>query len=153
MKLSQPGRLFFGFSWAVALTVLIIAAKSVSDDKKAKPDQEKQYERLIYSLKGPDLYRAHCAPCHGTGGKGDGPVAPALNSRLPDLTTIAQRNGGNFPTARVRSIITGDQNIAAHGSREMPVWGPIFHQIEEDRDYGDIRLQNLTEYLQSMQQK
>jgi mono/diheme cytochrome c family protein len=29
-------------------------------------------ESLIYSLKGPDLFRAYCASCHGVGGKGDG---------------------------------------------------------------------------------
>jgi hypothetical protein len=33
----------------------------------------------------------------------------------------------------------------------MPVWGPIFHQVEEDRDYGAVRLHNLTEYIRSIQ--
>src|SRR5579864_1808133 len=41
--------------------------------------------------------------------------------------------------------------ILGHGSREMPVWGPIFHQIQEDRDYGEVRLQNITDYLKSIQ--
>jgi len=40
-----------------------------------------------------------------------------------------------------------------HGSREMPVWGPIFHQVEEDRDYGAIRVGNLLKYLESIQEK
>ena len=55
--------------------------------------------------------------------------------------------------ARVRSIIAGDENHAAHGSREMPVCGPVFHQIENDQDLGYVRLQNVTEYLISIQQK
>ena len=85
--------------------------------------------------------------------KGDGPVAPALKTKVPLLTTLAQRNHGTFPTARVRSIIAGDEIHAAHGSREMPVWGPVFHQIQNDQDLGYVRLQNVTEYLSSIQQK
>ncbi len=69
------------------------------------------------------------------------------------LTTLARRNHGKFPDARVRSIIAGDENHAAHGSREMPVWGPVFHQIQNDQDLGYVRLQNVTEYLISIQQK
>jgi hypothetical protein len=69
------------------------------------------------------------------------------------LTTLAQNHHGKFPAARVRSIISGDENHAAHGSREMPVWGPVFHQIQNDQDLGYVRLQNVTEYLISIQQK
>jgi hypothetical protein len=53
----------------------------------------------------------------------------------------------------VRRIIAGDEDHATHGSREMPVWGPVFHQIENDQDLGYVRLQNVTEYLISIQQK
>src|SRR5512146_2986407 len=115
--------------------------------------QQREFERLIPSLKGPDLFRAYCAPCHGADGKGGGPVAPALKNKLPDLTTISRRNGGIFPARRVEEIIGGDEIIVGHGSREMPIWGPIFHQVENDRDYGNIRLKNLVEYLKSMQQQ
>ncbi len=104
-------------------------------------------------LDGAKIFRRYCAACHGVNGKGDGPAAPALKRRLPQLATIAKRNGGTFPTARVRSIIAGDDVPAAHGSREMPVWGPIFHQIDYDQDLGNVRLQNVTEYLSTIQQK
>ena len=53
-------------------------------------------------------------------------MAPALKATVPDLTVIAKNNGGKFPVARVRRIIMGEGMIASHGSREMPVWGPIF---------------------------
>jgi len=56
-----------------------------------------------------------------------------------------------FPAARVRRIIAGDDVSVSHGSREMPIWGPIFHQIENDQDLGYVRLQNVTEYLISLQ--
>jgi len=120
---------------------------------KTQAKSKEQLEQLIYSVKGPDLFRAHCAPCHGTDAKGDGPIAPALKATVADLTVLAKENGGQFPSARVRRIITGDHVLASHGSREMPVWGPIFHQIEEDQDFGNVRLQNLVKYLESIQQK
>jgi mono/diheme cytochrome c family protein len=118
-----------------------------------KPPAQKPYERLIYSLKGPDLYRANCAACHGAEGKGNGPVASALKTKPADLTVLAKNNGGKFPEARARKFISGDEVLASHGSREMPVWGPIFHQVEEDKDFGDVRIQNLIKYLETMQQK
>jgi len=149
MKSSKTSIIFIALQAAILLAGLFAAASTAPDDSaKKKTDQPVQ---LIHSLNGPDLYRSYCASCHGTEGKGDGPVAPALNSKMPDLTTIAQRNGGVFPATRVNKIISGDQIIFAHGTREMPVWGPIFHQVQEDRDYGEVRLQNLTNYLKSIQ--
>jgi mono/diheme cytochrome c family protein len=131
---------------------LLLGAAGLQEGQP-KAEQNKKAEQLIPSLKGPDLFRAYCAPCHGEDGKGNGPVAPALNAKPADLTSIAQRNGGIFPVKRVRSLIAGDELVMAHGSREMPIWGPIFHQVEWDRDYGEIRLQNVTKYLESIQQK
>ena len=108
---------------------------------------------LIHSLQGADIFRSYCASCHGRDGKGDGPVASALNTKVPDLTTIAQRRGGVFPEKWVRELIAGDPSVVAHGNREMPIWGPVFHQIQNDQDYGEVRMRNLTDYLRSLQQK
>jgi mono/diheme cytochrome c family protein len=108
---------------------------------------------LISSLEGPDLFHAYCSPCHGTDGTGNGPVAPALNTKVPDLTTLAKRHGGVFPSEHVRKVISGDDAVLAHGSREMPIWGEIFHQVERDRDYGHVRLTNVTKYVESIQVK
>jgi mono/diheme cytochrome c family protein len=153
MKPRRPnGYVLIAFA-AIATLIFIAGAAWPSDDDPVKTQAEKKNEKLIPSLKGPDLYRAHCAPCHGVDGKGHGPVVPALSVKVPDLTTIAQRNHGIFPAERVSNIISGDDIFAAHGSRDMPIWGPIFHQIENDRDYGNIRLKNLTDYLRSIQQK
>ena len=135
---------------AAVLLAGLFAAASTAPDEKAK-SQQHDPGRLTQSLNGVDIYRAHCASCHGMTGKGDGPVAPALNTAMPDLATIAQRSGGVFPVARVRKIISGDELILGHGSREMPIWGSIFHQIQQDRDFGEIRLQNITDYLKSIQ--
>ena len=106
---------------------------------------------LIRSTKGPDLFRAYCASCHGINGKGNGPASVALKAKAPDLTVLSKNNKGQFPEDRIRRTITGEDVVAAHGSREMPVWGPIFHQIEEDIDRGNVRLDNLVKYIESIQ--
>ena len=115
------------------------------------PDAREQSTQLIQSVKGSDLFQAYCASCHGIDAKGRGPVAPALKARVPDLTLLSRRNRGRFPEAHVREAISGGQIVAAHGSREMPIWGPIFHQVEGDQDWGNVRLENLVKYLASIQ--
>jgi mono/diheme cytochrome c family protein len=138
-----------------ALGSLVVGATGASSQSApaspAPSDQDQKYQTLIRSTEGPDLYRAYCASCHGVDGKGQGPAAAAFKAKMPDLTTLAARNGGKFPLARVKQTILGDDVIAAHGSRDMPVWGPIFHQIEEDVDRGYVRVDNLLKYLQSIQ--
>ena len=115
------------------------------------PPSEKQFQHLIHSVAGPDLFQAYCASCHGSDAKGRGPTAEALKTKVPDLTLLTRINKGQFPEAFVRKAIMGNDVVAAHGSREMPVWGPIFHQVEEDVDRGNVRLENLVKYLESIQ--
>jgi mono/diheme cytochrome c family protein len=146
IRAKLPRMLVFALSY-LAFSVTTATAQ-------VKPQTKKQIETLIYSVKGPDLFAAHCAACHGSDGKGSGPVAPALKTKPADLTMLAKNSRGKFPAERVRRIIAGDEpSLLIHGPREMPIWGPIFHQIEEDRDFGNVRLQNLTKYLESIQQK
>jgi len=136
--------------WGLGLTMSL----GVGAVAQTQPATAKSYEKLIYSVKGPDLFHAHCAACHGVGGKGDGPAAVALKTKPADLTVQAKNNGGKFPLEQVQKFVAGDDpSLQSHGSRDMPVWGPIFHQIENDQDFGNVRLQNLIQYLQTIQQK
>jgi len=136
----------------VALSCLTSAASGAQSQTAPQSSQtQEQLPPLIRSTKGPDLFRAYCASCHGVDAKGDGPAAPALKAKVPDLTALLKNNKGQFPEARVRKVIMGDEAMAAHGSRAMPIWGPIFHQIEEDVDRGHVRLENLVKYLESIQ--
>lgn len=145
----NPGLRFLTI-WTFGMFLILGGAAAA----QTKPTAQKQYEQLIYSVRGPDLFRAHCAACHGPDGKGNGPAAVALKTKPADLTILAKNNGGKFPTERVQKFISGDDPpLLSHGSREMPVWGPIFHQIEEDQDFGNVRLQNLIKYLLTIQQK
>jgi mono/diheme cytochrome c family protein len=141
-------RLFVGVGVALLCGTAADTQTVSQAQQKANPEEQ---QTLIRSVEGVDLYRAYCASCHGKDGKGHGPVAPALKATVPDLTVIAKNNGGTFPVARVRRIITGEGMIASHGSREMPVWGPIFSEVEADLDRGPVRLENLVKYLQSIQ--
>ena len=103
---------------------------------------------------GKTMYLAYCATCHGKAGKGDGPVAGALKVPPPDLTTLSRRNNGKFPSAHVVNTITGPAGVQAHGSREMPVWGPIFMAMEHQHESGArLRVANLADYIKSLQQK
>jgi mono/diheme cytochrome c family protein len=121
-----------------------------SDDKKAMSEEV----RLIQSLKGETLFQAYCASCHGKDAKGSGPTATVLKMKPADLTRISQRSGGKFPSDLIQKIIAGNDPVnPAHGSREMPVWGPIFSQIAWDQDLGRVRIYNLAKYLESLQKK
>lgn len=82
---------------------------------------------------GEELFGRFCAACHGPSGEGDGPVAASMSVHVPDLTRLAERNGGEFPAADVRDVIDGRALVIAHGPRAMPVWGYEFW-VEEGGD-------------------
>jgi mono/diheme cytochrome c family protein len=103
---------------------------------------------------GKRMYLAYCATCHGKEGRGDGPAAGALKAPPADLTTLSKRNNGKFPWVQVVNTITGPEGAAAHGSKEMPVWGPIFMTMEHQHESGArLRVANLADFIKSMQQK
>jgi mono/diheme cytochrome c family protein len=102
---------------------------------------------------GKPLYLQYCASCHGVDGRGGGPVASSLREPPPDLTTMAQRSGGSFDLRATMTIIDGERAVAAHGTREMPVWGEVFGS--EGKALATrvrlLRTQVLAEYLGTLQ--
>src|SRR2546429_1117311 len=62
--------------------------------------------------------------------------ARSLRKAPPDLTTLAKRHGGTFPEEYVTNVLRFGFRFSAHGSSEMPVWGPIF-QYEEHYNEAD----------------
>ena len=139
--------------FALALALIAVALPFASKQPRAAQNQDNQFPPLIRSLSGSDLFQAYCASCHGLDARGTGPIAPVLRTKVPDLTLLTRNYHGQFPTAYVRQVILGDSVLQAHGTREMPIWGPIFHQIEYDQDLGNVRLDNLVKYLESIQEK
>jgi len=103
------------------------------------------------SLVGTDSYEAYCASCHGPTGTGDGPVAEVLRRRPADLTLLAARNGNRFPRERVSAVLRGEgRMLAAHGTTEMPIWGPLFRVFEPDARVR-VRIDNLVAYIETLQ--
>ncbi len=103
---------------------------------------------------GAEMYKSYCAVCHGTDGKGTGPAAEALKVPPTDLTVLAQKNGGKYPAMRVAAVIRGEETLAAHGTKEMPIWGHLFwsmsggHEAEVQQ-----RVANLNKHIESLQKK
>lgn len=130
---------------AATLTAALAAGMAFSAEERKKTPS---------AASGREMYRAYCASCHGPLGDGRGPVAPALKKPPADLTLLARRNGGRFPAVRVSQSIEGSAEIAAHGSRDMPVWGTVFRE-RGGGDEARIKLQvrNLTSYIESLQAK
>jgi mono/diheme cytochrome c family protein len=85
------------------------------------------------AMSGQQLYTRFCASCHGLEGHGDGPVAQSFASKVPDITLIARRHGGEFPGDWVERTIDGRQRIGAHGAYTMPVWGEDFSRTDIGR--------------------
>ncbi|CAG0962889.1 hypothetical protein MYXO_00859 [Myxococcaceae bacterium] len=100
-------------------------------------------------------YVRYCAACHGVNATGDGPVASVLHVRPPDLTRIAERRGGEFPAGEIASVIDGRFEVAAHGTRAMPVWGRVLGEPIAERTTADEvsrgRIDALVAYLESIQ--
>jgi hypothetical protein len=98
-------------------------------------------------------YQAFCASCHGTSGKGDGSIAGALRRRPTDLTQLARRNGGVFPTDKVFKAI--ESGASEHGaSSEMPEWASVFGKSFESGTPGRTkdRIELLVKFLKTIQE-
>jgi mono/diheme cytochrome c family protein len=117
---------------------------------------------------GESLFNTYCAVCHGKDAKGNGPAASALKPPPPNLTTLARRHGGKFPTDYVAAVLQyGVQNIKAHGSPDMPIWGEVFGPknalrkspslpLAEEREADSavaMQIHNLSQYIESLQVK
>lgn len=117
-----------------------------------------QPEAPMEALSGMEMYQRLCSSCHGVEGRGDGPVAPLIKIGTPDLSRIAARDGGEFPTEDVRRIIDGRTDRRAHGPRDMPVWGWQLYDVSnandaQERARTDAMIDKLVTYLQSIQRE
>jgi mono/diheme cytochrome c family protein len=95
-------------------------------DERSRVQQEIVPSREQQIAEGKRAYLRTCASCHGTDGRGDGPVAPTLRVRPTDLTRLTSTHGGTFPRAHVDDVVTGASPITAHGTSDMPVWRLTF---------------------------
>jgi mono/diheme cytochrome c family protein len=125
----------------------------------AQDDQVKGIKKvpITYSdpSSGKQMFRDYCAACHGMEGKGDGPVARFLRTPPADLGALARHNGGKYPADKVTATLRLGTDSGAHGTSDMPTWGPLFRGQDKKAGLGfaEVRLHNLTEYVKSLQQK
>jgi mono/diheme cytochrome c family protein len=134
-----------------ALFVLAIGGAAASQEK---PQIVKRPPPAVDVADSAGMFREYCASCHGQKGKGDGPAAAALKTAPADLTRISARNDGKFPTSKIRRFIEGLDEVAAHGSRDMPVWGTVLRSPGGGGQADvQLRIENLTKYLESIQEK
>lgn len=130
-----------------------VAAQDQTQDQNQKVIQHSTVKPTS-PASGQEMYKAYCAVCHGTDGKGGGPAASALKVPPTDLTLLSKNNGGKFPAMKVASTIRGEADLPAHGSKEMPVWGSLFWSMSHGHE-GEVqqRVANLTQYIESLQAK
>lgn len=136
-------------SFSLAMSILAITSLPALA-QKAKRDPGKQ------------AYDLQCAVCHGVDAKGNGFYTASLKVPPSDLTTLSKRNGGVFPVERITKVIDGRTEIAAHGSRDMPIWGrrwgasaaEYYVDIPYDQEvYIRLQVISIIDYLNRVQQK
>ena len=106
---------------------------------------------------GKAMFERYCSSCHGTDAKGDGPLANLLITKPADLTQLAKQNGGTFPGVKVMRAIDGRDEVRAHGTSDMPVWGERFKAESPPVHTRETAVrgtaQEIVQYIQSIQEK
>ena len=137
--------------FSLLAAVLLLSASPLHADDAADPNA---------GVSGEHDFNMYCGSCHGTEGKGDGPVAARLEKKPADLSTLTQRYG-EFPRDKIAAFIDGTADVAAHGNREMPVWGKWF-TLEATQGLGGAegdpatvkrRIDNVVNYIETLQVK
>lgn len=109
---------------------------------------------LVVLEAGGELFRTYCVVCHGAEAKGDGPLAKTLTRKPADLTGLARRNMGTYPTELVYKIIDGRKPVKGHGGGDMPEWADAFSRSREIAGNPEAlrnRIEALVRYLETLQ--
>ena len=97
------------------ISVITLPSVDAVEDEEKKTDIVGKKEFITY-----------CASCHGSGGKGDGPIVNFLKRKPIDLTQLSKNNDNVFPFDRIYGVFDGTYVFAEHGTSEMPIWGYRF---------------------------
>jgi mono/diheme cytochrome c family protein len=140
---------FLRFCFLPAALVTFLAASSFAQSSQVK----KEPIQMTSASSGSEMFNSYCAPCHGKDAKGNGPAASSLKNPPADLTQLARKNSGKFPADHVANVLRSGV-AGAHGSADMPVWGPLFSSVSgHDEAIVQMRISNLIHYLESVQAK
>lgn len=134
--------------------VLLMSAMFAMAQQAGKTQLKHVPVKPTSAASGQEMFASYCAVCHGANATGNGPAQSALKIPATDLTTLAQKNGGKYPAMHVSSVLRGDAELAAHGSKDMPVWGPLFRNLSQGHDAEvQQRIANINSYIESLQKK
>ena len=133
--------------------VILVCAICVAAQEPPKKI-ERTTAPMISPASGREMFMNYCASCHGKDAKGNGPAASALKVPPANLTELAKGNNGKYPSFKVTSVLNGQTDLAAHGSKEMPVWGRVFWKMSGGHEAEvEQRVANLNRYIESVQAK
>lgn len=135
--------------------ILLLRGAEAAQDKQATELKKVPITSSDPKL-GAQLYKEYCSACHGMEGKGDGPVGRFLKGPPADLRTLAQRNNGKYPADYVAATLRFGTDSSAHGTSDMPIWGPVFRAQEDkhkNKRGADLRIRDLNEFVESLQQE
>ena len=141
VKLVMTG---FALVCAVAISGSVVTAQQ-------KPQIKQTTIKATPETDAKTMFTEYCATCHGPEGKGNGPAAAALKKTPADLTKLSAQNGGKFPEVTVRRYIQGADEVAAHGSRDMPIWGNLFKTLPGGDTGALLRVNVLVDYVKALQ--
>ena len=142
--------------YSICLIVMLVVCGMISPAlaQDTKSTVKHETAPMTSPSSGKEMFTSYCASCHGKDAKGDGPAAAALKQLPADLTTLAKRNGGKYPSDKVTSVLRGQDKLSAHGDQEMPVWGPVFWRMSQGHEEQvTLRIANLNKYIESLQEK
>lgn len=135
----------FATALAMAAIPFVVLAQEATPVNPVAPD-------AVASAIGQVVYQRYCGACHGTTGRGDGPLAKELRSKVIDLTRLAASNGGRFPFFQVVQVIDGRHASKGHGTADMPVWGEIFPKTQgSESPNPETAVARMTHYIWSIQ--
>ena len=137
---------------ATLLAGIVLLAPGAATPAAAQVPVAEQQE-MKQSVPGGEVYRTYCASCHGTAARGDGPLASSMRRKPANLTEIATRNNGLFPSELVFKVIDGREKVRGHGGPDMPVWGDAFARSRDGGDEDRVKavIKSLVDYLEAIQ--
>ena len=132
--------------------LLMVAPHPTSGAQQLSRQSGEAGGNQVQAMSGSDIFKWYCAACHGKAGKGDGPAASEFKVRPPDLTLLSKRNKGKFPADYVTRVLRNGPKPSAHGTAEMPTWGPLFAELNA-KGRVTVEIDAVVHYVETIQEK
>ena len=157
-RVKEPAKAVSKPATVVFASVMLLGAlllPSVAARADAQTPQPQTNVEPRQSIAGRDVFRTYCATCHGPTGRGDGPLADSMRRKPTNLTEIAKRNGGTYPSDLVFRTVDGREPVRGHGGPDMPVWGDAFARSAGGGDAEAVRakIESLVKFIETIQVK